>query len=64
MSAMEVDHVADPGVEERKGEDHTISAGASAHRTPKGNGEGDRNVMLHPVRFPGGTFRILVYCLG
>lgn len=42
----------DAGVEEKKGEDGSTPAAAavSAERTQKGKGEGDRNIMLHPVR--------------
>lgn len=50
MSAMEVDSAVDAGVEEQKGEGNTMpAAAAAAERTQKGKGEGDRNVMLHPV---------------
>lgn len=46
MSAMDVD----AGVEEKKGEERAAPAAAmSAERTQKGKGEGDRNIMLHPV---------------
>lgn len=51
MSAMEVDSTVDAGVEEQKGEGKEMpSAAGAAERTQKGKGEGDRNVMLHPVR--------------
>lgn len=50
MSAMEVDSAVDAGVEEKKGEGKAMPAAAAApERTQKGKGEGDRNVMLHPV---------------
>ena len=41
----------DAGVEEKKGEERSSPAAAavSAERTQKGKGEGDRNIMLHPV---------------
>lgn len=41
----------DAGVEEKKGEERSTPAAAavSAERTQKGKGEGDRNIMLHPV---------------
>lgn len=46
MSAMDVD----AGVEEKKGEERAVPATTvSAERTQKGKGEGDRNIMLHPV---------------
>ena len=54
---MEVDSAVDKGVEEQKGEGQAMpgaagAAGAAAaapERSQKGKGEGDRNVMLHPV---------------
>lgn len=49
MSAMEVDSSVDAGVEEQKGEGKAMPAAAAAERSQKGKGEGDRNVMLHPV---------------
>lgn len=59
MSSMEVDGATDAGVEECKGESlgaagaagsaATAGAAATGERTQKGKGEGDRNVMLHPV---------------
>lgn len=50
MSAMEVDSAVDKGVEEQKGEGKAMPAAAAApERSQKGKGEGDRNVMLHPV---------------
>lgn len=47
MSAMDVD----TGVEEKKGGEAVVPATAavSTERTQKGKGEGDRNIMLHPV---------------
>jgi len=41
----------DAGVEEKKGGEAGVSATAavSTERTQKGKGEGDRNIMLHPV---------------
>lgn len=59
MSSMEIDGVTDAGVEECKGENlgaagaagsaATAGAAATGERTQKGKGEGDRNIMLHPV---------------
>lgn len=60
MSSMEVDGATDAGVEECKGESlvaagaagaaaTAVVAAATGERTQKGKGEGDRNVMLHPV---------------
>lgn len=49
---MEVDAGPDVGVEEKKGEESVVPAAAAAvaaERTQKGKGEGDRNIMLHPV---------------
>lgn len=46
MSAMDVD----AGVEEKKGEERSVPAAVvPAERIQKGKGEGDRNIMLHPV---------------
>lgn len=41
----------DAGVEEKKGEERSAPAAVAvpAERTQKGKGEGDRNIMLHPV---------------
>lgn len=60
MSSMDVDDAADPGVEEKKGEGASGPVAAAVppapERTQKGKkGEGDRNVMLHPVRFSLGV---------
>lgn len=52
MSAMDVDAGPDAGVEEKKGDEPVVpasTAAVSAERTQKGKGEGDRNIMLHPV---------------
>lgn len=54
-SAMDVDGVPDTGVEERKGESTAIpsvaatATAATETSQQKGKGEGDRNIMLHPV---------------
>ncbi len=57
MSAMDVD----AGVEEKKGGEAVVPATAavSTERTQKGKGEGDRNIMLHPVRACSLTNRCL-----
>lgn len=54
-SAMDVDSVVETGVEETKGErvapttaNGAASTAASGNKAQKG--EGDRNIILHPVR--------------
>lgn len=50
MSDMDVDTAPVHGSEEMKNGGASLSpATAPAERTPKGKGEGDRNIMLHPV---------------
>lgn len=70
-SAMDVDGAPDSGVEEMKGESATVSstdasATATAAETShqKGKGEGDRNVMLHPVCSLIPTHEIIGGCRG
>lgn len=67
MSAMEVD----AGVEEKKGQDPAVpstaaasaAAAVSAERIQKGKGEGQRVIMLHPVRGFLGLFFPVLLCI-
>lgn len=68
MSDMDVDTAPVHGAEGMKDGGASLSpATAPAERTPKGKGEGDRNIMLHPVcqhyraglRVNGGLINIL-----